>query len=68
MTEKIKFKAANPPRIMKYDHFAHSALWIIELLTSQLKNPEGQFFGLGLCGVCGVIKIMVIRAMEVFNT
>ena len=26
MTEKIKFKAANPPRIMKYDHLAHSAL------------------------------------------
>jgi len=27
MTEKIKFKAANPPRIMKYDHVAHSALF-----------------------------------------
>ena len=26
MTEKIKFKAANPPKIMKYDHFAHSAM------------------------------------------
>ena len=26
MTEKIQFKAANPPKTMKYDHFAHSAL------------------------------------------
>ena len=25
MTEKIKFKAANPPKIMKYNDFAHSA-------------------------------------------
>ena len=26
MTEKIKFKAANPPRIMKYTHYAQGAL------------------------------------------
>ena len=26
MTEKIKFKAANPLKIMKENHFAHSAL------------------------------------------
>ena len=26
MTEKIQFKAANPPKTMKYDHFAHSAM------------------------------------------
>ena len=26
MTEKIKFKAANPPKIMKYNHYAQGAL------------------------------------------
>ena len=28
MTEKIKFKAANPPKIMKYKHYAQGALFV----------------------------------------
>ena len=35
MTEKIKFKAANPPRIMKYDHFAHSAVSGVSTCTGE---------------------------------
>ena len=26
MTEKIKFKAANPPKIMKYHHYAQGSV------------------------------------------
>ena len=37
MTEKIKFKAANPPKIMKYDHFAHSAM---EAKTVKTQSEE----------------------------
>ena len=46
MTEKIKFKAANPPRIMKYDHLAHSALywgcfgpWVTRRMTTSRSAP-----------------------------
>ena len=48
MTEKIKFKAANPPRIMKYDHFAHSALYccvnlsVVNLKLSSSGQDPGQ--------------------------
>ena len=36
MTEKIKFKAANPPRIMKYDHVAHSAMYQTYLIKKKI--------------------------------
>ena len=40
MTEKIKFKAANPPKIMKYNHFAHSALYSWKIFNQQANAPD----------------------------
>ena len=51
MTEKIKFKAANPPKIMKYNHLAQGGMapfpptpnsftwtcWLLEVFLSKDK-------------------------------
>ena len=42
MTEKIKFKAANPPRIMKYDHFAHSAVCVLQCSAMHTATPTAM--------------------------
>ena len=36
MTEKIKFKAANPPKIMKDNHFAHSAMYSFPSVDAEM--------------------------------
>ena len=50
MTEKIKFKAANPPRIMKYDHFAHSAMYLRSLENLIHEDSEHSVHTIVLLG------------------
>ena len=38
MTEKIKFKAANPPKIMKYHHYAQGAMPQSSILVMKYIN------------------------------